>query len=112
MVGKISLFTENSQIREPPRWVACLIGDAELHKFKACRGGRPSWALANFREGKEIASCYMGLDGQRLRIGGHEVPLMVRPICSTTHGVRSEELRNTRWEDFETGLQPVTPSSI
>ena len=70
------------------------------------------WALANFREGKEVASCYMGLDGRKVRLGGLEVPLMVRPICRTTDGVRSDELRNTRWEDFETGLQPVTPSSI
>ena len=112
MVGKVSLFTEHSHLRDPPAWVARLIGEVEVQKFKACRGRRPSWAVANFREGKEIASCYMGLDGRRIRFGGLEGSLIVRPICGTTEGVRTEELRNTRWEDFETGLQSVTPCSI
>ena len=108
MLGKVSLITERTPIREPPPWVACLIGDAELKHFRECTGGRPSWALADFRDGRGVASCYMGLDGQKVRVGGLDVPLMVRPICRTTEGVRSADLRNTRWEDFETGLQPVT----
>ena len=103
------MFTEHSHLRDPPAWVARLIGEVEVQKFKACRGRRPSWAMANFREGKEIANCYMGLDGRRIRFGGLEGSLIVRPICGTTEGVRTEELRNTRWEDFETGLQSVTP---